>query len=144
VSIALDVNPLLYAAFDDSPFYRRANEILARYAAGEDLVYLFWPVVMGFLRISTNTRVYRNPLSPTAAENAITALLSLPNVRTGMESADFWQTYRDVTSETVVRGKLVPDAHIVALMRQHGVSTIYTHDRDFRKFDGIRVVDPFA
>lgn len=41
-----------------------------------------------------------------------------------------------------VRGDLVPDAHIVALMRQHAVPTIWTHDRGFRRFDGIRVVDP--
>ena len=36
------------------------------------------------------------------------------------------------------------DTHIVALMRRHGVRTIITHDRDFRRFDGIRVRDPFA
>jgi hypothetical protein len=29
-------------------------------------------------------------------------------------------------------------------MRQHGVSTIYTRDRDFRRFDGIRAEDPFS
>jgi len=29
-------------------------------------------------------------------------------------------------------------------MRQHGVRTIYTRDRDFRRFDGIVAVDPFA
>jgi predicted nucleic acid-binding protein len=29
-------------------------------------------------------------------------------------------------------------------MRYHGVATIYTRDRDFRHFDRIRVVDPFA
>ncbi len=34
------------------------------------------------------------------------------------------------------------DAHLVALMNQHGVSTIWTHDVDFRRFDGIRVYDP--
>jgi predicted nucleic acid-binding protein len=28
-------------------------------------------------------------------------------------------------------------------MQEHGVSTIWTHDRDFRKFDGITVRDPF-
>jgi predicted nucleic acid-binding protein len=32
----------------------------------------------------------------------------------------------------------------VALMRQHGVSTIWSHDRDFLKFRGIKVQDPFA
>ena len=44
----------------------------------------------------------------------------------------------------IVRGNLVPDAHVVALMRQHGVSTIWSHDRDFVKFPGISVRDPFA
>jgi 23S rRNA (adenine2503-C2)-methyltransferase len=28
-------------------------------------------------------------------------------------------------------------------MREHGVSTVYTRDRDFRRFGGIRVEDPF-
>ena len=41
-------------------------------------------------------------------------------------------------------GNDVPDAAIVALMLTHGVSTIYTRDRGFRRFDGIRIVDPFA
>ena len=37
----------------------------------------------------------------------------------------------------------VTDGHLVSLMRQHGVGTIYTRDRDFRRFDGIRAEDPF-
>jgi predicted nucleic acid-binding protein len=44
----------------------------------------------------------------------------------------------------MTRGRQVPDAHIAALMRQHGVATIYTRDTDFRRFNGIRVEDPFA
>jgi predicted nucleic acid-binding protein len=40
-------------------------------------------------------------------------------------------------------GNLVSDAHIVALMRDNGVRTILTRDRDYRKFTGITVRDPF-
>lgn len=29
-------------------------------------------------------------------------------------------------------------------MRQHGVRTIYTRDRGFRRFDAIEVIDPLA
>ena len=36
----------------------------------------------------------------------------------------------------------VPDAHLATLMRQHGVSVIYTRDRDSRRFDNIEVRDP--
>jgi len=38
----------------------------------------------------------------------------------------------------------VPDGHLAALMRQHGVGKIYTRDRDFRRFDGIAAEDPFS
>ena len=47
-------------------------------------------------------------------------------------------------AEVAAAGNLVPAAHLVALMRAHGVSNIWTSDRDFRKFDGIRVKSPFA
>jgi hypothetical protein len=43
-----------------------------------------------------------------------------------------------------VRGNLVPDAHLAALLRQHGISRLYTHDRDFRKFDFLEVIDPIT
>ena len=43
-----------------------------------------------------------------------------------------------------MRGNLVPDAHLAALLREHGVRTLYTHHRDFRRFDFRDVRDPFA
>lgn len=41
-----------------------------------------------------------------------------------------------------VRGNLVFDAHTVALMREHGIRIIYTHDADFNRFTGLKVIDP--
>jgi hypothetical protein len=38
----------------------------------------------------------------------------------------------------------VPDAHLAALLRQHGVKKLYTHDRDFLKFSFLDVRDPLA
>jgi len=43
-----------------------------------------------------------------------------------------------------VRGNLVPDAHAAAILFQHGVRTLYTNDRDFRKFESLDVRDPFS
>ena len=40
------------------------------------------------------------------------------------------------------RGNDVPDGHLAALMRQHGVRTVYTRDRDFRRYDGIAMGKP--
>lgn len=52
-------------------------------------------------------------------------------------------TAYQATADEQTRGNAVPDAHLAALMRQHGVATIYTRDRDFLRFDGIRPLDPF-
>jgi hypothetical protein len=43
----------------------------------------------------------------------------------------------------VIRGNLVPDAQLAAILFQHGVRTLYTRDRDFRKFAFFDVRDPF-
>jgi predicted nucleic acid-binding protein len=64
-------------------------------------------------------------------------------VRAAGELEGFWPIYRSVADAVAPRGTLVTDAHIAALMRQHGVARIWSLDRDFRKFDGISVVNPF-
>ena len=43
-----------------------------------------------------------------------------------------------------LRGNLVPDAHLVTILRQPGVGVLYSADADFRKFDFLEVVNPFA
>ncbi len=56
----------------------------------------------------------------------------------------FLGVYRDVAGVCPVRGNLVPDAHLAALLRQHGVRTLHTRDADFRKFAFLESRDPFA
>lgn len=73
----------------------------------------------------------------------IAALLERPTVRTETEGAGFLETYR-VTAGDDTRGNHVPDAHVAALMRRHGVRLIYTRDKDFRRYEGIEAQDPFA
>jgi len=144
VSATVDVNVLVYASDDSSGFHAKALDLLDRLAHGTELVYLFWPVLTGYLRMSTHSAIFPRPLSVEAAMANVAQLLELPHVRTPGETEDFWRLYKETTSATVVRGNLVPDAHLVALMRENGVATVWTHDRDFRKFEGIRVRDPFA
>jgi uncharacterized protein len=74
----------------------------------------------------------------------VSALLGLPHVRAVSELEGFVDAYNHVTGETSVRGNLVPDAHIVAILFQHGVRTLYSNDRDFRKFPSIDVRNPFS
>ncbi|MGH2556486.1 MAG: TA system VapC family ribonuclease toxin [Actinomycetota bacterium] len=144
MSATVDVNVLLYSSDKSSSFHSGALRLLERLARGPDLLYLFWPVVMSYLRMATHPAIFPRPLSTDQAVDNIDQLLSLRHARTPGEEEGFWDMYRATMAGVVVRGNLVPDAHLVALMRQNGVSTIWSHDRDFRKFDGIQVRDPFA
>jgi predicted nucleic acid-binding protein len=38
----------------------------------------------------------------------------------------------------------VQDAHLAAVLRRHGVTRLYTNNRDFRKFDFLEAVDPLV
>jgi predicted nucleic acid-binding protein len=58
------------------------------------------------------------------------------------EEDGFWSLYVRAEGDHS-RGNDVPDAHLAALPRQHGVGVTYTRDRDFRRFDGIEPRDPF-
>lgn len=142
MSYTIDANLLLFASDDSSPFHDRASTFLGQMAQGPEIVYLFWPVLMAYLRIATHPGVFAAPLTPDEAIGNVERLLALPHVQTPGEQERFWSSYRRVTDASV-RGNLVPDAHIVALMHQNGVRTIWTHDRDFRRFDGVEVRDPF-
>ena len=144
MSAAIDVNPLVYASDTSSPFHEAALAFVESLAAGRELVYLFWPTAMAYLRIVTHPSIFASPLSSREAVANLTSLLGVPHVRSPGEDASFWTTFGAVADEVAPRGNLVPDAHVVALMRAYGVEGIWTRDRDYLKFDGVRVLDPFA
>ena len=99
---------------------------------------------MSYLRIATHPRIFTTPLSPAEALDNVDALVLLPHVRLLSEEDGFLEVYRTISGALLVRGNLVLDAHLAALLRQHGVRRLFTRDADFRKFDFLEVKDPFA
>lgn len=143
MSYSVDVNILLYASDTSSPKHAEALRFLKQRASDPDLFCIAWPTLIAFLRIATHSRIFAQPLSPDDALGNVESLLSLPRVRLLSEGEGFLEIYREVTARFPVRGNLVPDAHLAALLLQHGVRRLYTVDRDFRKFDFLEVADPF-
>lgn len=142
MSFAIDVNVLLYASDAGSARHSSALRFLEGCASGHEVFCVAWTTLMSYLRIATHPSVFGQPLSPADAHDNVTALLELPHLRVLSEEEGFWDIYREVTRRVPTRGNLVPDAHLVALLRQHGVRKLYTVDRDFLKFDGLDVEDP--
>lgn len=144
MSYSVDVNVLLYASNRASPRHERAKRFVEGRATDPDLFCLAFPTVMSYLRMATHPRIFARPLSPAEAMANVDALLGLPRVRVLAEEDGFLDVYREVTAGAPARGNVVPDAHLAALLRQHGVGTLYTVDRDFRRFPFLDVRDPFV
>lgn len=142
MSVTVDANILIYASNESDRAHRPARELVDRLAGGPEIVYLFWPVLLGYIRTVTHTAVLPRPLTPKHAMENVAELLALTHVRSPGEEDGFWALFRAVAGDRC-RGNLVSDAHIATLMRQHGVAKIYTRDRDFRRFDDITAHDPF-
>lgn len=144
MSRTVDVNVLLYASDESCPEHAIARSTLEALAAGPEIVYLFWPTVSAYLRLATHAAIFTQPLSLDEAIGNIEALLARPNIRTAGEGDAFWRRFRTAVDDARPGGNLVPDAHLAALMLEHGVSTIVTRDRDFRRFPHVTIEDPFA
>jgi len=142
MSFAIDVNILLYASDTGSPHFERARSFIESCIAQKEVFSLGWATVMSYLRIATHPAVFDHPLSPDEAMANIETLLNLPHARFLSEEEGFWDSYRATTKKVPTRGNLVPDAHLAALLRHHGVKTLYSHDRDFLKFPFLDVRDP--
>jgi toxin-antitoxin system PIN domain toxin len=142
VSSTVDANLLVYASNEGDPVHAPARALLEELARGPELLYLFWPAIMGYLRIVTHPSILPRPLAPPVAIANVGALLERPHVRAPGEGGEFWARFR-AAARSDSRGNAIPDAHVVALMREHEVGLIYTRDRDFRRYDGITAHDPF-
>ena len=144
MSYTVDANVLLYASDETSPVHAAARSVVQRFADGPEIAYLFWPTVMTYLRIATHPAIFARPLTAAEAIGNVEQLLAQPHVRTTGEQGRFWVRYREVADDAVPAGNLVPDAHLVTLMLENDVRTIWTRDRDFRRFPRVEVRDPFA
>lgn len=143
MSYTTDANILLYAANIDSPYHRQARSFIQSCAEGSESWFLTWHVVHAFVRIATHGKIMEKPLAPGDAIAFVDQILELPHVQTIGESEPvFWATYKAEITTAHLRGNQIPDAIIVSVMKTHGVRTIYTKDRDFLRFAGIKVIDP--
>ena len=139
---AVDTNVLVYYEIRSSPQYLAARKLLQTLAEGPLPWAIPWPCVYEFLRIVTHQRVYHPPMPLAAAMRDLDRILSSPTVILLAETPNHAQVMRQVLSRSGVSGNLVHDAHIAALCIEHGVSELYSGDRDFARFPGLRWENP--
>src|SRR5437588_8894146 len=112
MSATLDVNILVYAADEASARHPRARALLDHVATSSSITYLFWPVLLGYMRIITHPAIMDAPLSPDAALADIDDLIARPQIVVVGEGDRFWSGFKRTARSVQARGTLVPDAHL--------------------------------
>jgi toxin-antitoxin system PIN domain toxin len=142
--IALDTNLLVYAHREDSPWHDVAYARIVELAEGRALWAIAWPCIHEFLAIVTHPRIYDPPTPPERAIDQVAAWLESPSLVLLAESADYWQILASLLQTGRVSGPQVHDARVAALCQQHGVSELWTADRDFGRFPHLRIRNPLV
>ena len=143
MSVLVDTNVLLYSANPESPEHASAHASLERLRRSGSPWFLTWGVVYEFVRVSTHAKIFPHPMPLSSALRFIRRLLESPSVGILRETEAHLATLDELAAQTPgISGNDVHDAHIVALMREHGVATIWTADRGFRRFQGLEVIEP--
>jgi toxin-antitoxin system PIN domain toxin len=139
--IVLDANLLLYAYDTKSPHHTAASAWLGGVFSGPELIGLPWQIIWAFLRLSTNPRIFTNSLSMEHAVSVVHEWMDLKQIRLLGPGERHWNLLRHILIEGQVRGPLTTDAELAALTIEYG-GVLYTTDRDFARFPGLRWVNP--
>jgi uncharacterized protein len=139
--IVFDANVLLYAYSPASPEYGRARECVEELFSADALVGLPWQTISAFIRILTNPHLpgVRRPMKEIL--EIVESWLEQPNVRPLSPGERFWGLFRQMLLEGQARGPMTTDAQLAAITVESG-GVLYTTDRDFSRFPGLRWKNP--
>jgi toxin-antitoxin system PIN domain toxin len=141
--IVVDANLLLYAYSSASTKHKEARAWLERILSGSEPIGLSWQALSAFIRISTNPHLPGFRRLPEEATRAVDEWLEWPNVRILVPGDGYWAIFRRMVLEGKAVGGLVSDAQIAALTIEYG-GVLYTTDRDFARFPGLRWENPLG
>jgi toxin-antitoxin system PIN domain toxin len=141
--IVVDVNVLVAAFRQDHPHHATAHPWLQQALGGFDDIVIPDAVWTGFLRIVTLRGAFAVPSSLEEAASFILAVVSAPAYLTAAPFAENATRLVALCRASDATGNLVPDAYIASVALGYDCP-VATFDRDFRRFDGLRIVTPAA
>lgn len=142
--IAVDTNLLVYAHREESPHHHPARDALRGLAESGSRWGVPWPCVHEFLAVVTHPRVYAPPSPMPLAVRAMRDLAGLPGARLLGESERHLAVLADLLESSGATGARVHDARVAAICLTHGVSELWTADRDFSYFPELRTRNPLV
>jgi toxin-antitoxin system PIN domain toxin len=139
--ILVDVNLLIYAEDSLCEHHTAAQAWWDAQLSGTETVCLAWPVLKAFIRIGTNPRASRHPLTLKAAIERVQSWLDQPCVRIIQPTEQHWSIFQQMLRNGGATANLVSDAHLAALAIEHNC-VLQSTDRDFARFRELKWKNP--
>ena len=141
--IVPDINLLVYAHDSEFPRHGEVRDWWEELMNGSGSVGLAWVAMLGFIRITTNSKILDNPIAPATACEHVRSWLGRPQsivIHPGDRHAEIlFQLLEQAGSA----GNLTTDAHLAALSIEHQAE-LHSADADMARFPGLRWVNPLG
>lgn len=138
-----DVNLLIHGYNSDSPVHAKARAWWEGLLSGTRPVGLAWVAILGFIRIGTHREILNNPLPVAVATGHARAWLAQPYVGIVDPGDRHAEILFGLLDSLGSAGNLTTDAHLAALAVEHQAE-LHSTDADFRRFPGVRLVNPLS
>jgi toxin-antitoxin system PIN domain toxin len=142
--IAVDTNLLVYAHREDSEFHTVAQESVETLRQGATPWAIPWPCLHEFVGIVTHPGIYKPASTLAEAFGFIDALVASSQLHLLSESPGYFEKLRTIAIAAKLKGPRIHDARVAALCLHHGVTELWSADRDFSAFPQVRVRNPLV
>ena len=137
----VDANLLLYAVDESSPHHRPAKPWLEGVLSGSETVAFAWAVLLAFIRLATNPRVFAAPLTLEEALDLVDSWVAQPPATVVHPTDRHSALLRELLAPLGTAANLTADAHLAALSIEHGAE-LCSADRDFGRFARVHWANP--
>jgi len=141
----IDSNILIYAYNLDSPFQKRAEEIIEDIYQGEINAYVADINLIEFYSVITDGRKVERPLSPEDASNILEHILKSDKFKKIYTSKEIIAQLPELLKEVQVRRYNIYEHILYLLMKGNNINSVITaNEEDFKKFPFIKIETPFT
>ncbi|HMP72623.1 MAG TPA: PIN domain-containing protein [Kiritimatiellia bacterium] len=142
--IAVDTNLLVHAHQRESELHPSAQRMVRHLAESPSPWVICFHSLVEFYAVATHPRLWKQPSTPAQAWDQIAAWRESPSLRIITDTDDVLNCLEKLATSARVRGGQIHDARIAACCLTCGASELWTIDRDFSRYPGLKTRNPLA
>ena len=142
--IAVDTNLLVYSHRADADFHRPAKDLIEALRHQTTSWAIPWPCIHELTGIVTHPGIFRPASTLAEALAFVDSLFASPELHFLAESPGYFEKLRSISTVARLKGPRIHDARMAALCLHHGVTELWSADRDFSAFPQLRARNPLV